>query len=311
MLSNSGQSSETSSKISTDSNDAVVAKANTPTTKKVTLPSVKSHVSTFNSATTKINEEAPQSALKRSKIQTNMSHRQSMARGITNRVAQEVNIVEMVIDEADLALPQCIKNLAAVAFNCFCDPETEMLAVDKKLGLALNTMGHNSTSLAMKDICARFGLDYSLVEPTSISEDEDASTATGKEAEKKKISGKNELDLSEFIAVVYSELVDQAQPQDLAKAFEMFDMNKNNEVDMDEFEAGLMALGDMNPLDESGRAAFLAKIDVDGDETLSSQELRNWVEKDTFDSFIDKIKTSMTAGPPSYFKKNSADIEQI
>jgi hypothetical protein len=96
---------------------------------------------------------------------------------------------------------------------------------------------------------------------------------------------KTHIDLPEFLAIVYSELIDQAQPTDLVKSFSAFDRDGNGEVDMDEFEGGLVALGDMNPLDRDGHATFIAKLDVDGNAALSARELINWLAHDTFELF--------------------------
>jgi hypothetical protein len=88
-----------------------------------------------------------------------------------------------------------------------------------------------------------------------------------------------------FLAIVYSALENQAQPSDLEKSFSLFDKDGDGTIDMSEFEEGLLALGDMNPLDREDQVAFLKKIDTDGDSTLSAKELLHWLHSDTFENF--------------------------
>lgn len=251
----------------------------------------------INTAMRSVSEENQAKLLKRKKT--------PLARAMT-KSSRILSIVEVAVSESELELPQSVRDFAAQVFMRFADSDTEEMDVGLHLLQALKVMGHNTNVHTLRDICGRFELEFPmhlLAHRGDNEKDDPERSGSGRDHNNNRDGDKGGLkttvELDVFVAIVYSELIDQAQPTDLQKSFGLFDRDGNNEIDMDEFEAGLMALGDMNPLDQAGREAFLQKIDIDSDNTLSGAELINWLATDTFDEF--RLKAGGAApGPPSH-----------
>lgn len=83
----------------------------------------------------------------------------SLARAMTSQVSRELSLVDMAKHEAEMELPQSVRDFAAAVFQAVAG-ENDSLSVDGELPRALEMIGHNTNDQALKDICSRFNLEY-------------------------------------------------------------------------------------------------------------------------------------------------------
>ena len=107
----------------------------------------------------------------------------SLARAMTSQVSRELSLVDMAKHEAEMELPQSVRDFAAAVFQAVAG-DNDSLSVDGELSRALELMGHNTNEQALKDICSRFNLEYPEYRENNDSDPARAAVVEGGESKK-------------------------------------------------------------------------------------------------------------------------------